>query len=142
VLPVLDWFADSIEANIESASVNVVRGSEHIRQARSHLVTLQFTSSLVLVCPMLSDRCLSVCQSVLSVMSVTLVYCGQTVERIKMKLGTQVGLGPVHIVLGGEPAPPPQCEGAQYLAHICCDQMAGWIKMPLGMEVCLGPGQC
>ena len=62
------------------------------------------------------------------------------VERIKMKLGTQVGLGPVHIVLGGEPAPPPQCEGAQYLAHICCDQMAGWIKMPLGMKVYLGPG--
>ena len=30
--------ADSIEANIESASVNVVRGSEHIRQARSHQV--------------------------------------------------------------------------------------------------------
>ena len=32
--------ADSIEANIESASVNVVRGSEHLRQARSHQVTL------------------------------------------------------------------------------------------------------
>jgi len=29
---------DSIEANIECASVNVVRGSEHIRQARSHQV--------------------------------------------------------------------------------------------------------
>jgi len=24
-----------------------------------------------------------------------------------MKLGMQVGLGPVHIVLGGDPAPPP-----------------------------------
>jgi len=34
--------------------------------------------------PMLSDRCLSV----LSVLYVTLVYCGQTVGRIKMKLGT------------------------------------------------------
>jgi len=49
--------------------------------------------------------CLSVC---LSVLSVTLVYCGQTVGRIKMKLGTQVGLGPGHIVLDGDPAPPPQ----------------------------------
>jgi len=34
-------------------------------------------------------------------MSVTLVYCGQTVERIKMKLGKEVGLGPGHIVLYG-----------------------------------------
>ena len=38
----------------------------------------------------------------------TLVYCGQTVGRIKIKLGAKVGLGPGHIVLGGEPAPPPQ----------------------------------
>ena len=42
---------------------------------------------------------LSVC------LSVTLVYCGQTVGRIKMKLGTQVGLGTGHIVLHGDPAP-------------------------------------
>jgi len=34
--------------------------------------------------PMLSVRCLSVC------LSVTLVYCGQTVGWIKMKLGMQV----------------------------------------------------
>jgi len=56
---------------------------------------------------MLSDRCLSVCP-VLSVLSVTLVYCGQTVGRIKMKLGTQVGIGPEHIVLDGDAGPPPQ----------------------------------
>ena len=37
--------------------------------------------------------------SVLSVLSVTLVYCGQTVGWIKMPLGTEVGLGPGHIVL-------------------------------------------
>jgi len=49
---------------------------------------------------MLSDRC-----HVLSVLSVTLVYCGQTVAQIKMKLGTQVGLNPSHIVLDGDPAP-------------------------------------
>ena len=52
---------------------------------------------------MLSVRCLS-CPSVLSV---TFVHCGQTVGRIKMKLGMQVGLGPGRIVLGGDPAPPP-----------------------------------
>jgi len=40
-------------------------------------------------------------------LSVTLVYCGQTVGRIKMKLGMQVGLGPGHIALGGDPAPLP-----------------------------------
>ena len=46
--------------------------------------------------PMLSGRCLSVC---LCVLSVTLVYCGQTVGRIQMKLGVQVGLGPGHIAV-------------------------------------------
>ena len=86
---------------------------------------------------MLSDRCLSCLSVCLScpVRSVTFVYCGQTVGRIKMKLGMQVGFGPGHIVLDGDPAPPPQREGGapQVLAHICCGHMA--IKMPLGMEV-------
>ena len=54
---------------------------------------------------MLSDRCLSVC---LSCLSVTLVYCGQTGGWIKMKLGTQVGLGPGYIVLDGDPTPFPE----------------------------------
>ena len=58
---------------------------------------------------MLSVRCLSypVCLSVC--LSVTFVHwhCSQTVGRIKMKLGMQVGLGPGHIVLGGDPAPLP-----------------------------------
>ena len=35
------------------------------------------------------------------------VYCGQTVVWMKMKLGTQVGLGPGDIVLDGDPAPLP-----------------------------------
>ena len=42
--------------------------------------------------------------SCLSVLSGKLVYCGQTVGWIKMKLGTQIGLGPGHIVLDGDPA--------------------------------------
>ena len=33
------------------------------------------------------------------------IYCGQTAEWIKMPLGTDVGLGPGHIVLHGDPAP-------------------------------------
>jgi len=95
---------------------------------------------------MLSDRCLSVCPvlscPVLSVcLSVMLVYCGQMVRRIKMKLGMQVGIGPGHIVLDGDPAPPPQRGTApQFSAHIRCGQMAAWIKMSLGMELGLGPG--
>ena len=34
--------------------------------------------------------------------------CGQTAGWIKMPLGREVSLGPGHIVLGGDPAPPPQ----------------------------------
>jgi len=41
------------------------------------------------------------CLSYLSVLSVTMVYCGQTVGLIKMKmpLGMEVGLGPGHIMI-------------------------------------------
>jgi len=59
---------------------------------------------------MLSFRYLSVCLSCLfcPFLSVCLwryVYCGQTVGWIKIKLGMEAGLG--HIVLYGDPAPPP-----------------------------------
>jgi len=59
-----------------------------------------------------------------------------------MKLGMQVDIGPGHIVLDGDPAPPPLKEHSphQFSANVCCGQMAGWTKMPLGMEVGLGPG--
>ena len=55
--------------------------------------------------PMLSVRCL---YTVCLVLSVTLVYCGQTVGWIKMKLVVQVGLGRGHIVLDGDQLPLPQ----------------------------------
>jgi len=51
---------------------------------------------------MLSDH------SPLSLLSVMLVYCGQTVGWIRMPLGIEVGevgLGPGDIVLDGDPAP-------------------------------------
>jgi len=72
------------------------------------------------------------------VLCVTFVHVrvrGQTVGRIKMKLGMQVGLGRGHIMLdrvgtqlclqkgGGAP---------KFLAHVCCGQTAGCIKMVLG----------
>ena len=43
-------------------------------------------------------------------MSVTLVYCGQTVGCINMKLGMDVGLGQDDIVLHGDPAPPKKAQ--------------------------------
>ena len=87
---------------------------------------------------------LLVCLFVLSCLSVTLVYCGQMVGWINLKLGMQVVRSHGHIVLDGDPAPPPpKGHSPQFLAHICCDQMAGCIKMPLGMEVGLGlPDLC
>jgi len=76
---------------------------------------------------MLSDRCLSVC------LCVTFVHCGQTVGRIKMKLGTQVGLGPGHIVLDGGPSFPtpkghsPPIFGPYLLRpNGCMDQDVTW----------------
>ena len=60
--------------------------------------------------------------------------------RIQMKLSMQVGFGPGHIVLDGDPAPPPpKGDTTHFSAYICCGQMAGSIKMALGMEVGLGP---
>ena len=36
------------------------------------------------------------------------VYCGQMAGWIKMPLGTEIGLGPGHIVLDGDLSPPPE----------------------------------
>ena len=44
-------------------------------------------------------------------LSMTFVHCGQTVGWIEIKLGVQIGLGPGHIVLDGDPAPLPQRGG-------------------------------
>jgi len=73
------------------------------------------------------------------VLSVTMVYCGQTVGWIKMKLGTEVGLDPGHIVLDGDLAPQ---KGTQspILDPCLLWPTAGWIKMPLGTEVYFGLG--
>ena len=54
----------------------------------------------------------------------------------------EVGMSAGHIVLDGDPAPPPPKGGTfpQFSAHVYCGQMAGWIMMAHGMEVGLGPG--
>jgi len=58
------------------------------------------------------------------------VYYGQTGSWIKMKLGTEVGLGRDDIVLDGEPAFPSSKRGQspppQFSAHVYCGQTAGW----------------
>ena len=58
-----------------------------------------------------------------------------------MKLGMQIGLGPGHIVLDGDPAPPPQGGGSPTIFGPYLSWPNGWMdQMPLGMEVGLGPG--
>ena len=60
-----------------------------------------------------------------------------------MPLGMEVGLGLRDIVFDVDPANPRK-KGTptptQFLAHVYCGQMAGWMKTPLRTEVDLGPG--
>jgi len=53
-----------------------------------------------------------------------------------MPLCTQVGFGPVDIVLDGDPG----AQHPHFLVYVYCSQTAGWMNMPLGMEVDLSPG--
>ena len=54
------------------------------------------------------------------------VHCGQTAGWIKTTLGTKMGLGPGHIVLHGDPVPPPRKRHSpSNFRPICCGQMAG-----------------
>jgi len=81
---------------------------------------------------------LSACLSCLSVM---LVYCGQTVGRIKMKLGVEVGLGLCQIVFNGDPAPLAQRATApKFLAMFVVAKRLDGSRCKLGTEVGLGPG--
>jgi len=64
-----------------------------------------------------------------------------------MPLGMQVGLGlqaEAYATLCSMWTQLPQKKGTptptQFLAHVYCGQMAGWMKTPLGTEVDLGPG--
>jgi len=60
-----------------------------------------------------------------------------------MAFDMEVGLGPNHIVLDGDPALIPQRGDRAAPPIFCpfyCRQTAGWTNMPLGMEVGLSPG--
>jgi len=89
---------------VNSSHTHLITQSTCQRRAHNKAISCNFWATVCkTVRPMLSVRCpvLSVC------LSVTFVDCGQTVGRIKTKLGMQVGLGPGHIVLDRDPAPPP-----------------------------------
>jgi len=82
---------------------------DHALDRRSAMPVGFWASVCKTVRPMLLNRCLSVLSCLFCpVLSVTLVYGGQTVGWIKVILGMQVGLGPGHIVLDGNPAALPQ----------------------------------
>ena len=55
--------------------------------------------------------------SCLSCLSVTLLYCGQTVGGIKMPLGTEVGLVPGDIALDGERGTAASCHFSAMSIH-------------------------
>jgi len=76
-----------------------------IDRSLSIIISMKYTNISFLVTVYKTVRPMLSC---LSCLSVTLVYCGQMVRCIKMKLGTGVGLSPSHIVLDGDQPPPLQ----------------------------------
>jgi len=68
-----------------------------------------------------------VCPVCLSLLSVMLVYCGQTAGRIKIKFCMQVGLGPGQSVLDGDPAPLPQNAAEPPFFGPCLLWPNGWM---------------
>ena len=76
------------------------------------------------------------CLSVLTVCNISVLWPTSWMDQ---EFGMQVGPGPGHIALDGDPAPLPKGADPQFSAHIYCCQMAASIKMPLGREVSLGP---
>jgi len=57
-----------------------------------------------------------------------------------MPLGTEVGLGPGHTVLDGDPTPRCPVLSCLSVTLVYCRQTVGRIKMKLGMQVGLVPG--
>jgi len=99
---------------------------------------------------MLSDRCLSCllfvlsvvrppCPVCLSVCDVGVLWPNAWMDQDESWRAGRPRPWP-HCVRWGPSSPSPTGGGApQFLAHICCGQMAGWIKMPVGREVGLSP---
>jgi len=68
-----------------------------------------------------------VCLSCLSVPSMTLMYCSQTVGCINVPLVMEVGLDVVHIVLGGDAAPSPKWAQQPQIYDPCMLWPNGWM---------------
>jgi len=67
--------------------------------------------------------------------------CDQTVGRIKIKLGMQVGLGPGHTVPDRDPASLPKRGAHPPIFDPCLLCPNGWMdQLPLGTTVGLRPG--
>jgi len=71
----------------------------------------------------------------LSWLSVTLVYCGRMVGWIEMPLGIQIGVGPGHVVLYGDPDLPrqkgPQQPPPTFVLYGC---RQAWLRKPRPMS--------
>jgi len=95
-------------------------------ESKTHVLNIGFWHSVAIFYDFWATVCktvrpvLSVC---LSVLSLTLPYCGQTAVWIKMPLGKEVGLGPGDIVLDGDPALPGKGHNSPHFwVHVCCGQ--------------------
>jgi len=56
-----------------------------------------------------------------------------------MLLGVEVGLGPGHIVLDGDPAPPKGTQQPPFSAHVYCSQrlpMSATAELLLALLIC------
>jgi len=124
IILLLGWWTFSVVPLPSQVSYGSVAPPLSPTNRPTPIVTLMSTSVCLSVCEHISgvtraiftDFWATVCKTVRPMLSVlclavTFVHCGQTVGRIKMKLGMQVGLVPGHIALDWDPAPPPQ--GAQ-----------------------------
>jgi len=89
-----------VPSSSSSKAANLVIEQYQIRQSLQIITNIKFVKFGDFGRPFVKRFC--------PVLSVTLVHCGQTVRRVKIKPDVQVGLGPGHIVLDGDPGPPPQ----------------------------------
>jgi len=69
----------------------------------------------------------------MSVLSVTLVYCGQTVGWIRMPLDADAGLSPGDTVLDGDPAP--TTEGGTTAAYFSSHFALAWLPISATAEL-------
>jgi len=78
--------------------------------------------------------------SCLSVLSVMLVYCGQTIGQIKMKLGMQVGLSPGHTVLDGDTAVPTEMgTAAPHIQNLWAQALPASFLLRPSVHIMRGP---